>query len=1127
MWMPWATIPFLQGSPEVNFSYPFIRRPVGTTLLAIGMFLVGCVAYSFLPVASLPSFELPTVRVTASRPGADPAIMAATVAAPLERRLGEIAGVSEITSVSSLGSSSITIQFDLGRSIDGAGRDVQAALNAAATDLPGDLPTLPTFRKVNPAAFPIFIVALTSPTIPAAEIYNIADTVVVQRLSQVEGVAEVTATGAEQPAVRVQFNPVALAAIGLSAEDVRNAIVNANAAGPVGVFDGPGQAVTLGSNGQLWDPRDFNPVVLKSANGTVVRLTDVASVRRGTRNNFSAAWFNRQPAVLLTVTRQSNSNIIETVDHIKDVLDDLKNWIPADVHISILSDRSQTIRASVRDMQITLGITAVLVMFVVLVFLRRATPTIAAGITVPLSLAGTCALMWLAGFSIDNLSLMALAVSVGFVVDDAIVMIENVFRNLEAGSSPLRATIEGAKQIGFTVVSISISLVAAFIPLLFMGGIIGRVFREFSVTLAFAILVSTIVSLTVTPMICAHFVRTPPSPDATRFDRLVEGVLRWMIRGYDRSLAVVLRHRALTLLVWVATIALTANLYYKVPKSDFPEDDTGLIFGSTQAATDVSYGTMRELQLKAADIVMADPAVAGIGSFIGTAGNFTVNQGRIFISLKPLSERKLTTGLVVERLRNKLKAIPGFDVFMVPTRDVRVGGRSSRSQYQFTLWSPEVEDLQHWTPLVLQRVRAIADDAGLTDITTDREQGGLQADVVIDRAAAARLCVAVQDIDNALNDAFAQRQISTYYTQRNQYRVVLEIDPTFQRDPTDLSRVYVQASAAPRPSASATTTAAGGTLAPGCAGNPVSAAPTSGSLTSGNASSPNNNTGVVSGAALNQVPLSAVAHFRKSSAPLVVNHQGQFPAVTITYNLKAGVGIEEASAKLVQAVNDLHMPDTIHAEFAGDVKAFAATVNAQPWLILAALIAVYIVLGVLYESLAHPLTIISTLPSAGLGALLALLVSGTELTVIAFIGIILLIGIVKKNGIMMVDFALDGERERGLSPERAIHEACLERFRPILMTTMAALLGAVPLMLAVGPGAELRRPLGITIIGGLVVSQALTLYTTPVIYLLLDRLHRRLGGAAGQHSFAAKAGRRAHRERSFALRGVAGGGGGG
>jgi multidrug efflux pump subunit AcrB len=1108
----------------VNFSYPFIRRPVGTTLLAIGLFLVGAVAYSFLPVASLPSFELPTVRVSASRPGADPAIMAATVAAPLERRLGEIAGVSEITSVSSLGSSSITIQFDLNRSIDGAARDVQGALNAAATDLPSDLPSLPTFRKVNPAAFPIFILALTSETIPAAEIYNIADTVIVQRLSQIDGVAEVTATGAEQPAVRVQLNPVALASIGLAMEDVRNAIVNANAAGPLGTFDGPERGVTLGSNGQLWDPVDFNPVVVKSANGTVVRLSDVAAIKRGVRNNLSAAWFNRQPAVLLTVTRQANSNIIETVDHLKEVLDDLKNWIPADIKISVLSDRSTTIRASVRDMQITLAITVVLVMGVVLVFLRRATPTLAAGITVPLSLAGTCALMWLAGFSIDNLSLMALAVSVGFVVDDAIVMIENVFRNLEAGSSPLRATIEGAKQIGFTVISISISLVAAFIPLLFMSGVIGRLFREFSVTLAFAILVSTVVSLSVTPMICAHFVREAPSPDARRFDRLVEGVLRWMVAGYDLSLAVVLRHRVLTLIVWAATVALTVFLYTKVPRSDFPEDDTGLIFGSTEAATDVSYGTMRQLQLQAAEVVMADPAVAGIGSFIGTSGNSTVNQGRIFISLKPLAERRLTTSLVVDRLRNKLMAIPGLRVFMVPTRDVRVGGRSSKAAYQFTLWSPDIDDLQHWTPLVLEKVRSIADRAGLADVTTDREQGGLQMDVVIDRAAAARLCVAVQDIDNALNDAFAQRQISTYYTQRNQYRVVLEIDPAFQHDPTDLDRIYVQASTAP--SAAAATAAATAGLAPGCAGTPLSSAPASGSLTSGNSVSGSTNTGVVSGAALNQVPLSAVAHFEKSTAPLVVNHQGQFPAVTITYNLKPNVGIEPASAALVQAVAELHMPDTVHADFAGDVKAFAATVNAQPWLILAALIAVYIVLGVLYESLAHPLTIISTLPSAGLGALLALLVSGSELTVIAFIGIILLIGIVKKNGIMMVDFALDGERERGLSPERAIHAACMERFRPILMTTMAALLGAVPLMLAVGPGAELRRPLGITIIGGLVVSQALTLYTTPVIYLLLDRLHRRLGGAGG-HSFAAKGGRRARREGGLGLRDAAQGAGGG
>jgi multidrug efflux pump len=1108
----------------MNFSYPFIRRPVGTTLLAIGLFLVGVVAYSFLPVASLPSYDNPTIRVSASRPGADPATMAATVAAPLERRLGEIPSVTEITSVSSLGSTSITIQFDLNRNIEGAARDVQAALNAAATDLPIDLPTLPIFRKVNPAAFPIFILALTSDTIQTSEIYNIADTIIVQRLSQVDGVAEVTATGAEQPAVRVQLNPVALASIGLAMEDVRNAIVNSNAAGPLGVFDGPERAATLGTNDQLWNPLDYNPIIVKTANGSVVRLSDVATVRRGVRNNLSAAWFNRQPAVLLTVTRQANSNIIETVDCIKEVLAELKGWIPADIKISVLSDRTQTIRASVRDMQLTLAVTVVLVMLVVFVFLRRGTPTLAAGITVPLSLAGTCAAMWLAGFSIDNLSLMALAVSVGFVVDDAIVMIENVFRNLEAGSSPLRATIEGAKQVGFTVVSISVSLVAAFIPLLFMSGVVGRMFREFSVTLAFAIAVSTVVSLSVTPMICAHFIREPPSPDATRFDRVVEGVLRWMIRSYGRTLTVVLRHRALTLIVWAATIALTASLYYKIPKSDFPQDDTGFIFGSTEASTDVSYGVMRQLQLAAAEMVLADPAVAGIGSFIGTSGNSSVNQGRIFISLKPLSERNVPTAVVVDRLRNKLMTIPGIRVFMVATRDVRVGGRSSKAAFQFTLWSPSIDDLQHWTPLVLEKVRAIADRVGLADVTTDREQGGLQADVVIDRAAASRLCVQIQDIDNALNDAFAQRQISTYYTQRNQYRVVLEIDPAFQRNPRDLDRIYVQASAAPSAAAAAAATATG--RAPGCAGTPLSTTPASGSLTSSNSGASNLNTGVVSGAALNQVPLSAVARFERSTAPLVVNHQGQFPSATITYNLKANVGLEEASAAVEKAVAEMHMPDTMHAEFAGDIKAFAQTVSAQPWLILAALIAVYIVLGVLYESLAHPLTIISTLFPAGLGALLALQTAGIEFTMIAFIGIILLIGIVKKNGIMMVDFALEGERQRGLPPDLAIFEACMERFRPILMTTMAALLGAVPLIVAIGPGSELRRPLGITLIGGLVVSQVLTLYTTPVIYLLLDRLHRRLGGAAG-HSFTAKEGRRAHRERTFGLRGVASGTGGG
>ncbi|HEY4981165.1 MAG TPA: efflux RND transporter permease subunit [Pseudolabrys sp.] len=1025
----------------MNFSRPFIRRPIGTTLLAIGLFLVGAVAYSFLPVASLPSVDFPTINVSASRPGADPNIMAATVAAPLERRLGEIAGVTELTSASSLGLSRITVQFDLSRSIEGAARDVQAALNAALSDLPGDMPTLPTFRKANPAAAPILILALTSKTMQPSAIYDAADSVIAQRLSQVDGVADVTVAGSEQPALRVRVDPARLAAMGLSMEDVRTAIANSNAVGPLGTFDGAKRAVSIGINNQLRTASEYDPVVVKTVDGTVIRLSTVASIRASVRNSRSAGWFNRDPSVLLIITKQGNANVIDTVDRIYALLPELRQWVPAGLDISILTDRTQTIRASVHDMQLTLAATAVLVMLVVFLFLRRTAATIAAGITVPLSLAGTCAAMWAAGFSIDNLSLMALAVSIGFVVDDAIVMIENVFRNLENGDSPLRATLKGAKQIGFTVVSISVSLIAAFIPLLFMGGIVGRLFREFSVTLAFAIGVSTVVSLSVTPMICAYFVRAAPSRDATWLDRRVEGVLSRMIAFYDRTLAFMLEHRALSLIVFVATIALTVGLYIKTPKGYFPQDDTGLIFGGTQASTDISYAAMEQLQQKAMDVVLADPAVAGLGSSVGASGfNASVNRGRLFISLKPLAARNgESTQRVVARLRAKLNQIAGIRVFMVPAQDLRVGGRQSDSQYQFTLWSSDIEQLQLWVPRVVDRVKQVP---SAIDVTTDREQGGLQANVIIDRKAAARLGVRIQDIDNALNDAFSQRQISTIYTARNQYRVILEADRKYQRDPTDLTQVYV----------------------------------------------PGNGTA--------QVPLSTVARVERGIAPLVVNHQGQFPSVTITYNIAPNTTIEEATAALAQAVAEMHIPDVIHADFSGDVQAFKRAVSAQPLLMLAALIAVYIVLGVLYESLAHPLTIISTLPSAGLGALLALQVSGTELTVIAFIGIILLIGIVKKNGIMMVDFALEGERKRGLSPQRAIHEACLERFRPILMTTMAAMLGALPLVIASGPGSELRRPLGITIIGGLLVSQMLTLYTTPVIYLLLDRLHRKLGGAS-------------------------------
>jgi multidrug efflux pump len=1021
----------------MNFSRPFIERPIGTTLLAIGLFLAGVVAYLNLPVASLPSVEFPTIRVAASLPGADPETMAARVASPLERRLGEIPGVNELTSVNSSGSTRISIQFDLSRDIVGAAQDVQAAINAAVADLPADMPAVPSFRKSNPAASPILILALTSKTIPASQIYDAADTVIVQRLSQVEGVAEVTAAGAEQPAIRVRVNPMLLSSLGLSIEDVRTAIANANALAPLGIIEGAKQAIAIETNAQLRTVEDYRDIVVKTVGGNVVRLGAVADVAQATRNSRAAAMFNNQPAILLTITKSADANVLETVDRIRALLPEIQRWVPEGIDIAILSDRTVTLRASVHDMQITLALSIGLVMLVVFLFLRRTPPTVAAGITVPLSLAGTAAAMWAAGFSVNNLTLMALAVSVGFVVDDAIVMIENMFRNLERGLSPVRAALDGARQIGFTVVSIGLSLVAAFIPLLFMEGIVGRLLREFSVTLVFAIVVSTVVSLTVTPMICAHFVRAGPSPDATRLDRLVEALMRWALRAYAATLGIALRFRLLTMLVMLATVLATVNLYVNTPRGYFPEDDTGLIFGSTRAAPDISFDAMAKLQQRALEIVLADPAVAGVGSSVGASGwNASVNQGRMFISLKPLAERDgLTTQRVTARLRRELAGIEGLNVSFFAARDVRAGARQGRAEYQFTFWSPDFTELYAWVPKVVDKLSEVP---GLADVSTDREQGGLQANISIDRQAAARLGVRVQDINNALNNAFSQRQISTIYTERNQYRIILEVDPRYQRDPSDLSRVFV----------------------PGRDGA--------------------------------QVPLGSLVTVSKSLAPLVVNHQGPFPAITVNYSLSPGMSLEEAQVAIQRAIAELRMPDSIRAEPAGDAKAFQRQSNMQVLLIIAALLAVYIVLGVLYESLAHPLTIISTLPSAGLGALVALRLVDMELTVIAFIGIILLIGIVKKNGIMLVDFALEAERERGRTPAQAIYEACMERFRPIMMTTFAALLGAVPLAIAAGPGSELRRPLGVAIIGGLIVSQVLTLYTTPVIYLLLDRLHQRL-----------------------------------
>ena len=1023
----------------MNFSKPFIERPIGTALLGFGLLLLGLVAYGFLPVASLPAVDFPTIRINANLPGADPETMAARVASPLERRLGEIAGVTEMTSTNSLGNTRIAVQFDLNRSIEGAAQDVQAAINAALGDLPADMPSTPSFRKSNPAAAPILILALTSKTIAPSEMYDAADTVIAQRISQVEGVAEVTVAGAEQPAIRVRVNPMQLAAMGTSMEDVRLAIAGANALAPLGIIDGTQRAVALETNAQLRTVQDYKNIIVKAANGGAVRLSDVADVRQGTRNSRAAAMFNNQSAILLTVIKGADANVIETVDRVKELIPEIKRWIPSGIDISILTDRTTTLRASVHDMQLTLGLSVVLVMLVVYLFLRRPTPTIAAGITVPLSLAGTCAAMWVAGFSVNNLTLMALAVSVGFVVDDAIVMIENMFRNLESGASPMRAALDGARQIGFTVISISVSLIAAFIPLLFMGGVVGRLLREFSVTLAFAIVVSTIVSLTVTPMICAHFVRSAPSDNATRLDRVMNKVMGGVVRGYIASLRGVLGHWVVMTIVMLITVALTAVLYVRTPKGYFPQDDTGLIFGSTRASADISFEAMAKLQRDALEIVLADPAVDGVGSSVGASGyNASVNHGRMFISLKPPAERGgLSTARVIDRLRRSLARVDGISVWFAAARDIRTGARSSDADYQFTFWSTDADDLYAWVPKIVDRLNQIP---GLADVSIDREQSGLQASLHINRASAARLGVRIQDINNALNNAFSQRQVTVIYTQRNQYRIILEVDPRFQSDPSDFSRIYV----------------------PGANGA--------------------------------QVPLTGLISVDKTLSPLVVNHQGTFPAVTVSYGLSADMTLEEAQQAIRQAIAESKMPDTIRAEAAGDAKAFQQQANTQVLLILAALLAVYIVLGVLYESLAHPLTIISTLPSAGLGALVALRLAGMELSVIAFIGIILLIGIVKKNGIMLVDFALEAERRHGQSARQAILEACAERFRPIMMTTFAALLGAVPLAIATGPGSELRRPLGIAIIGGLLVSQVLTLYTTPVIYLILDRLHRRLWG---------------------------------
>ena len=1011
----------------IDVSGPFIRRPVGTILLAVGLFLAGIAAYGQLPVASLPAVEFPTIRVSANRPGADPETMAASVAAPLERHLGAIAGVSEITSSSMLGSTGITVQFDPQRRIDGAARDVQAAINAAATDLPSDLTRAPVLRKFNPASMPVLILALTSPTLSVAEIYDIADTVIVQRLSQVEGVADVNVTGGEQPAIRIRADTDRLAAAGLGLEDLRKAIANANVRAPLGAIQGEEIVEILSSDDRLASPDDFASIVVKAANGAVVRVGDVATVAAGVRNTRSAGWYDLKPAVILNITRQADANVIETVDRVKALIPELKRWIPAGIEFSVVNDRTVTIRASVADTQKTLVISVALVMLVVVAFLGRITPTIAAGITVPLSLAGTFAAMWVAGFSIDNLSLMALTIAVGFVVDDAIVMLENIHRRRVAGDPPLVAALVGARQIAFTVVAIGLSLIAAFIPLMFTGGMIGKFFAEFSFTMTFAILVSTVVSLTVTPMIAGRFM---PAGPPSRAEAVADRVLHRVATAYGRSLGFTLRHPWSMLVLASATVAATVWLFVAVPKGFVPQDDTGLVFGFTEAGPEVSFPAMVELQKRATEIVRADPMVKGVASSVGS-GMGAVNQGRMFFAVKTPKEGGEPSRTAIQRLRKSLTAVPGIRVFMNPMQDLHIGGRVGKSPYQFTLWDPDFGELVEWAPKVVETLKKLP---GIVDVSSDRLAAGLQADVVVDRLAAARYGVSVRDVDAALANAYAQRLISVIHGSRNQYRVVLEVEEERSRDPSDIDGLWVSASDG------------------------------------------------------RQVPLSALARIERRTAPLSVNHQGQFPAITITFDVAEGVTLDAATRAVRGAVAGLHPPDTLHAEFAGDAKEFSKSTTGTWVLVVTALFAVYVILGVLYESLIHPLTIISTLPPAGLGALIALKLFGMQLDLIGLVGIILLIGIVKKNGILLVDFALMASRERGLVAVEAVREAAVERFRPILMTTLAALLGALPLVLASGAGADMRRPLGVTIVGGLVVSQVLTLYTTPAIYLLMDRL---------------------------------------
>jgi len=1011
----------------MHISAPFIRRPVATSLLSVAILLAGGVAFYLLPVAALPHVDFPTIYVRASLPGASPETVASSLATPLERQFGRIAGITQMTSYSQLGNTGITLQFDLDRDINAASRDVQAAINAAAGQLPTNLPSLPTYRKINPSETDILDLAVYSDTIPRSHLYDLCDSILAQKISQVDGVGLVNIYGGAKPAVRVDVNPNAMAHYGISLEAVRSALVAANANSPKGNLEDPSNRWTLYATDQLLKPEEYVPLIVAYHNGAPVRLSDIAKVTEGIEDLRNSGYANGKPAVVIGIGRQPGANIIETVDRINALMPELRASIPPSVTLSPTFDRTTTIRASVNDIEFTLLLTVALVVMVIFLFLRNMWATIIPSIAVPLSIVGTFGVMYLLGYSLDNLSLMALAICTGFVVDDAIVVIENITRYLEEGETPLAAAMKGSREIGFTVLSMSVSLIAVFIPLLLMGGIIGRLFREFAITLSVAIVVSLCVSLTTTPMMCAHFLKSEKDMKHGKLYLASERVFQWSVNTYARGLRWVLRHQPFMLVLTGATICLSVYLYIVIPKGFFPQQDTGLMAGNILGSQDTSFPVMQDDLIKYMDIVMKDPAVKNMAA---NTGGGAENTGRMQIELKPIGERKVTVDQVIARLRRKLAVVPGATLFLRAYQDITVGGRISSSQYQYTLSSENLSDLQQWAPRVEAKMRQLPQ---LRDIASDQQTKGLQATLVIDRDTASRLGVSPGTIDNTLYDAFGQRQVATIYTQLNQYHVVMEVDSAF-RDSTDaIQGLYVRSS---------------------------------------------NGT---------QVPLSAFTHYATDNTALAVNHQGQFPAVTISFNLGEGVALGDAVTEIESAVLRMGVPSDIHPTFQGNAQAFQSSASSLPWLILAALVAVYIVLGVLYESYIHPVTILSTLPSAGVGALLALLAFHSELTLIAFIGIVLLIGIVKKNAIMMIDFALEAERS-GKSPEESIYQACLLRFRPIMMTTMAALFGGLPLALMTGTGAELRRPLGISIVGGLMVSQALTLYTTPVIYLYMDRL---------------------------------------